>query len=98
MPALLRLTSPKVTQKGTKIEQQHANSSKETPFAIQRQISKSNTSSLPKEIDVRKLSDKCLILKTLLNQHIIGQKKLSEGNVMTLELLLMQRHLHKDRF
>lgn len=52
-----------------------AASSEETPFTSQRRISKSNTLSLPKEIDVRKLSDKCLIFKTWLNQHIICQKK-----------------------
>lgn len=39
--------------------QWQAKCSKETAFTIQRQISKSNTLSLPKEIDVRKLSDKC---------------------------------------
>lgn len=52
-------------------------SSEETPFTSQRQISKSNTLSLPKEIDVRKWSDKCLIFKTWLNQHIICQKKVT---------------------
>lgn len=72
MSALLWLTSPK---SHTKKKGSGAASSEETPFTSQRQISKSNTLSLPKEIDVWKLSDKCLIFKTWLNQHIICQKK-----------------------
>lgn len=44
-------------------------------LAIERQISKSNTPSLPQETSIRELSDECLILKTLLNRHITGQGK-----------------------
>lgn len=46
---------PKSHMKRKQIEQRHVEISKGTPFAIQRQISKSNTLSLPTEIDVRKL-------------------------------------------
>lgn len=72
MAALSPLTSPKVTQKGAKLSSGTRKAPRGPHLQFKGKLANQTLRHCQKEIDVKKLSDKCLILKTYLNQHIIS--------------------------
>lgn len=69
------LTSPKVTQKGAKLSGGTRKAPRRAHLQFKGKLANQTLCHCQRKIDVKKLSDKYLILKTYLNQHIISQKK-----------------------
>lgn len=71
---LLMLTSPKVTQKGAKLSDGKRKAPRRAQLQFKGKLANQTLCRCQRKL-MLKMSDKCLILKTYLNQRVIGLKK-----------------------